>query len=125
MSPATSHSERIARLNDQLRGRTGVPVFLGDAEPDLGTIMMTRGVAGLEPEQIIEVWAKVRGFDDFSPDNDPYGERDFGAFALDGGERLFWKIDYYADRSCHYGSEDPADPEKSYRVLTIMLSEEY
>ena len=26
----------------------------------------------------------------FMPDNDPYGERDFGAFDL-AGQRLFWK----------------------------------
>ncbi len=38
---------------------------------------------------------KVVTFDDFTPDNDPHGERDFGAFDH-GGKRIFWKIDYYA-----------------------------
>ena len=42
----------------------------------------------------------------FMPDNDPYGERDFGAFDL-AGQRLFWKIDYY-DRDLRAGSENPA-----------------
>lgn len=125
MSPRLTRTERIARLNDQLRARVGVPVFLGESEPVLGMIMMTRGIMALEPEQIIDVWSKVRRFDDFSSDNDPYGEHDFGSFEIDGAGRLFWKIDYYGDRACNSGSEDPADPDRSYRVLTIMLAEEY
>jgi hypothetical protein len=28
-------------------------------------------------------------------DNDPHGEHDFGAFEHEG-QRIFWKIDYYA-----------------------------
>ena len=40
------------------------------------------------------------------------------------GQRIFWKIDYY-DRSLSQGSEDPADPKQTVRVLTIMLADEY
>lgn len=125
MSPRLSRTERIARLNDQLRARVGLPVFLGEAEPVLGMIVMTRGIMALSPEQIIEVWSQVRRFDAFTPDNDPYGEHDFGSVDIDGAGRVFWKIDYYADRNCRYGSDDPSDPKQSYRVLTIMLAEEY
>ena len=62
-------------------------------------------------------------FEDFTPDNDPHGEHDFGAFEH-AGKRIFWKIDYY-DAACENGSEDPADASKTTRVLTIMLADEY
>jgi hypothetical protein len=65
----------------------------------------------------------VRNYRDFGPDNDPYGEHDFGMFELDG-ETLNWKIDYY-DRELRYGADDPSDAEKTRRVLTILLAEEY
>ena len=125
MSPRLTRTERIAKLNDQLRARVGLPVFLGEAEPVLGMIVMTRGVMALTPEQIIDAWTHIRNFADFTDGNNPYGERDFGSFEIDGAGRLFWKIDYYGDRACNSGSEDPADPDRSYRVLAIMLAEEY
>ena len=58
--------------------------------------------------------------DAFTPDNDPYGEHNFGSFEHNG-IRVFWKIDYY-DRNVEYGSEDPSDPAQTTRVLTIMLA---
>jgi hypothetical protein len=66
---------------------------------------------------------KVETFDLFTQDNDPYGERDFGAFEHNGA-RIFWKIDYY-DLTMTNGSEDPSDPKQTVRVLTIMLASEY
>ncbi|WP_245516204.1 DUF3768 domain-containing protein [Ancylobacter aquaticus] len=68
--------------------------------------------------------ARVRHHDDFSPDNDPHDERDFGAIGLEGLGRVFWKIDYY-DPTLTLGSEDSADPARTRRVLTIMLAKEY
>ena len=103
---------RIRVLNDLLR-MTGAG----------GKVFLTRGIAALsEREQSDIVW-KVRAFDDFSEDNDPYHEHDFGSFAH-SGHKVFWKIDYY-DPSMTWGSEDPANHEKTVRVLTIMLAEEY
>ena len=84
------------------------------------------GIAALPPETQICIWADVAKFNSFSEDNDPHGERDFGAFTIEGvPEKIFWKIDYYADKSCTTGSEDPADPKQTFRVLTIMLASEY
>ncbi len=103
----------VTGLNDLLRS-----TFL------TGRVLLTEGVRAL-PEAIREeIITKVRAFDDFGPDNDPRGEHDFGAFDQGGAGRIFWKIDYY-DPSLTMGSEDPADPKRTQRVLTIMLAEEY
>jgi hypothetical protein len=49
-------------------------------------------------------------------------EHDFGSIEV-AGETIFWKIDYHGSDMAS-GSEDPADPERTTRVLTIMLAEE-
>jgi len=36
----------------------------------------------------------------------------------------FFKIDYY-DKTLEWGSEDPSDPEKTTRVMILMLASEY
>ena len=65
----------------------------------------------------------MRTFDDFSEDNDPWGEHDFGSFEHNG-RTINWKIDYY-DLALRFHSPDAADPAVTRRVLTIMLAEEY
>lgn len=105
-------AEAIARLNDQLR-KTGTS----------GTIMITQGVrriTGFDPSVLAKALAEYSGFD---TDNDPHGERDFGDLTLWGWD-LLWKIDYY-DLALKFGSEDPADPAKSRRVLTVLLASEW
>ena len=86
-------------------------------------LVITRGVEARGWDFIARALAAVRDFSDFTPDNDPYGEHDFGAFELDG-VKLNWKIDCY-DRALEYGSPDPGDAEKTRRILTILLAEEY
>jgi hypothetical protein len=83
--------------------------------------MMTQGVTALD--QTAAMLQAVMDFNDFNSDNDPYGEHDFGNFAV-AGERLFWKFDYY-DSDMQMASLDPADDTITVRVLTIMLAEEY
>lgn len=89
-----------------------------------GRVMITSGVDALPLPVRESILARVRRFDDFTEDNDPHGEHDFGSFDQDGVGRIFWKIDYY-DPTLTYGSSDPADPTMTVRVLTIMLAEEY
>jgi len=86
-----------------------------------GKVIATRGVI-YRPDLSILV-KKVREFDEFTEDNDPYGEHDFGAFTH-SGERFYFKIDYYSS-DMKMGSADPADPAKTTRVLTILRAEEY
>lgn len=103
----------IADLNDAFRA-----TFL------FGKVLITPGINDLEQSVRGGVIEKVMTFDDFTADNDPYGEHDFGAFDHPGVGKIFWKIDYY-DPSMTCGSEDPADVHKTCRVLTIMRAEEY
>jgi hypothetical protein len=84
-----------------------------------GRVIMTQGVA--RSNNCEKILKSVQNFRQFSPDDNPFGERDFGAFELDGVQ-YFWKIDYY-DETLQFGV-DPyeADP---FRVLTIMRADEY
>ena len=105
-------TETIRDLNDQFRRS-----FIG------GRVVMTQGVDALPPEAQSDLMVRVQRFNDFCADNDPHGEHDFGKIELQGNA-FFWKIDYY-DTELKYGSENPADPDLTIRVLTIMLAEEY
>ena len=106
------NSKRIAELNDVFRS-----TFAG------GKVVMTAGVDALPSDVKAVVIRKVATFSDFTAENDPHGEHDFGEIEL-SGRKFLWKIDYY-DAAMEFGSEDPTDPSKTTRVLTIMLAEEY
>jgi len=103
-------TQRIRELNDQARQTlTGCRV------------LVTAGVIALDATEAI--LALVQQYSDFTPDNDPYGEHDFGSFKF-LGETVFWKFDYYdLDLTMH--SPDPAEPDVTARVLTILLGSEY
>jgi hypothetical protein len=102
----------IRLLNDNFRS-----TFVG------GQVVMTQGVNELPILTKARVIVAVRSFDQFASDNDPHREHDFGNFEIEG-EIYFFKIDYYA-LDMDGGSEDPADPAKTTRVLTIMRADEY
>jgi hypothetical protein len=105
-------TERIRELNDAFR-----TTFRG------GRVVITAGVNDL-PNCVKEnALVKVATFSEFTRDNDPYGEHDFGFFEL-AGRTFYWKIDYFDER-CVFESEDPSDPGKTTRVLTVMLAEDY
>ena len=108
-----SRTARIRDLNDRFRNFKG----------GKGRIFITPGIQELGEATGVTILDRVRTFDDFSEDNDPHGEHDFGSFDH-AGETIFWKIDYYG-LTLNTGSEDPADETVTNRVLTILLASEY
>jgi hypothetical protein len=107
-STSISEVELVAELNDAARSNAV-------------NYMATRGIMSLDEHHISEIFSGVQNFTNFTADNDPFGEHDFGSFTVDG-DKVFWKIDYY-DQDLQ-GWCEPLDP-KCRRVLTIMLAEEY
>jgi hypothetical protein len=88
-----------------------------------GKVCLSQGVAALGKETWSKIVVGVSEFQNFNHDNDPHGEHDCAMLSI-AGHRIIWKIDYY-DPTMRYLSEDPADPRKTCRVLTIMLADEY
>jgi hypothetical protein len=105
-------TERIRALNDELR-----------TQGKGGDVVVTRGLAALGLGSVALVFAAVQAFADFRPDNDPYGEHDFGLLQV-AHLRVIFKIDYY-DQQLRGHSPDPSDGRVTPRVLTIMLADEY
>jgi hypothetical protein len=124
----------VRQQNDEYRQMLGVffiPVDDEDFSEKLRAYsrnnmpLITRGVGALleDNDDINELLNIVRSYNDFTPDNDPWGEHDFGVFTFKG-EKCFWKIDYYS-QDMEHGSPRPYDLEETYRILTIGLMEEY
>lgn len=103
---------RIRGLNDQLRCKA-----LG------GRIVITGGIEALGSRAAAKVLAAVAGFDEFTEDNDPWGEHDCAVLTVEG-RRIIFKVDYF-DRDLAYHSPDASDPAVTERVMTVMLAEEY
>jgi hypothetical protein len=112
MDTKVSSKDRIRAWNDHLR-----QLHRG------GKVLLTRGVSALEPAMQQKILRAIASFTDFTTDNDPYGEHDCAIVSV-GDHRVMFKIDYY-DPSLLYASEDPADPAKTVRVMTVLLTEEY
>ena len=111
------NTQTIQELNDRMRqGDISVP----------GQMLFTRGLSELLTEHSkspIEVIQIVRDYDDFTEENDPNKEHDFGSFEF-CCTKIFWKVDYY-NPTMTFGSDDPSDPSKTHRVLTVFLASEY
>jgi Protein of unknown function (DUF3768) len=107
-----SRREKIRELNDSFR-----KTFRG------GRVVMTAGMSALSAKVQREVFRKIQAFDAFDDGNDPWGEHDFISVEHDG-QTYFAKIDYY-DLNLEAHSEDEADPDKTCRVMTVMLAEEH
>lgn len=104
--------EKIRQLNDTFRKS-----FNG------GRVVLTRCVQSLTDDDRQELLKQVQEFDNFTEDNDPYGEHDFGVINFKN-DTYFWKIDYY-DTDYNYFSPDASDSDVTNRVITIMRGDEY
>ncbi len=111
--PENVENLRVRDLNDSFRrdGRGN------------GSVMLTPGVQEQGRAFVMATINAVQTFNDFSEDNDPWGEHDFGAVEIEG-QKVFWKVDCY-DPTLTQGSENPANEALTHRVLTIMLASEY
>jgi len=109
------NTNKIAELNDKLRKNL--------LSPSKNKVVLTVGVSSLPLIEQMLLLKQVKDFNDFTPDNDPYGEHDFGKI-VHNNTNYFWKIDYY-DNNCEFGSDDPSNPDITTRVLTIMRADEY
>ena len=72
-SQANGQTARVRVLNDNFR-----VTFLG------GKVVITQGVNELPLDVKATVLLLVQRFDNFTRDNDPYGEHDFGCFEFAG-----------------------------------------
>jgi hypothetical protein len=99
--------EKIIALNDGLR-RT----FKG------GRVQMTPAVYNLDPQlRGRAIWAMAR-YDRFADDS----EHDWGVFIF-AGYSFEWHIEYRGTDGTGI-SPDPANPEKTFRVLTLYVAED-
>lgn len=106
------NTKKIALQNDNFRKHLSQ-----------GTLVLTQGIRSNTKEDLETIITKVRNFDTFDENNDPYNEHDFGAFDFKG-KKIFWKIDNY-DREFLYLSPDVSNPRLTNKVMTVMYAEEY
>ncbi len=114
--------KRIAEQNDLFRQNFGDTNAQKETEIE-GQYCITPGISELPILEQFKITMKVRNFDDFNKNNDPYGEHDMGRFKHNA-DTIFWKIDYY-DTNYKYGSDEPSNLNKTRRVLTVMHAYEY
>ena len=108
----------LARQNDAFR--TGM---VTGGCPFPGTVVVTSGVSDRGRDFVTNAILAAAFDTAFSEDNDPWGTRDFGTVTVQD-DKLYWKIDTYdADRD--YGSDEPSDPARTHRVLTLLFPSEY
>ena len=119
--------ERIAAQNDRFRrGVCSNPPALPVPGPDAlrGRVVFSHAVAARGLLFTLQCLAAIAAHDTFEVENDPHGEHDFGAVTVEG-ERVWFKIDAYADDSMQFGSERPDVPLETYRVMTVLFPSDW
>jgi len=97
----------VAEKNNIARKAMGVACML----------IQTQGVNMLSPEDQSRLREAVENFNDFTEDNDPYQNHDFGKIVQDEVD-YFWKIDDYGPDYARHGATHRL-------ILTILRADEY
>ncbi|MBN8847370.1 MULTISPECIES: DUF3768 domain-containing protein [unclassified Sphingomonas] len=113
---AASRTSRIAELNDRVREGSDPTARILITRACLATFCGGDTAAGLLAQAGLMAAVRATEFTADCP------ERDFAELSF-RGERVFLKVDYY-DETLTWGSEDPADPARTVRVLTVMMPED-
>lgn len=99
----------IAQLNDRFR----------QGDRSLGHYQMSRRVLNLSSEKQRELFQLLQTYQAFSPDDQ---EHNTGVITWENYQYI-WKIDYL-DLTLTMLSDEPANPEKTSRVLLIIRADE-
>ncbi len=99
----------IAQLNDRFR----------QGDRSLGHYQMSRRVLNLPSEKQRELFQLLQTYQAFSPDDQ---EHNTGVITWENHQYI-WKIDYL-DLTLTMLSDEPANPEKTSRVLFIIRADE-
>jgi len=109
-------SEQLAHINDTIRMNLCKFRCNAHVEGVYGQLMFTRNVIDILGDKITVLLQAVGSFNEFTEDNNPHHENDFGKIDL-FGNTWFWKFDYY-DKDLQYFGHHA-------HVLTVMLAEDY
>ncbi|WP_312531050.1 DUF3768 domain-containing protein [Paracoccus sp. (in: a-proteobacteria)] len=115
----------IAEQNDAFRKALGLGATWRGKLLE-GRAVTTTGFRDLPPKTQDAAVLALIGFDDFTEENDPYGDHSFGVIETHGA-KVFWKVDIY-DSDYSFGASLPKavnDPSQCRRVLTLYLPSEH
>lgn len=117
MPTTTTRADMIALLNDRCRLGQDPTARLLVTRACLTTFASGSTEDGLGAQAALVSAVRAHQFTGAGA-----AEKNRGRFSYRGIE-VFFSIDYY-DLNLNYGSEDPADPGATTRVLTIMVRED-
>ena len=110
-------ADRVAALNDAFRTAFPAP------PPVPGDYAPSPGVQELDDEAEAAILKHIAAHNEFTPESDPEGYRDFGAFMFEG-RQMCWNIEVVQDSASNELSPHPDDPERSFRVLYYTFADE-
>ncbi|PIE15352.1 MAG: hypothetical protein CSA68_06640 [Rhodobacterales bacterium] len=116
-----SETAITAAQNDRFR----YALIEDTARPDglEGKVFVPPGVMANGDDFVRMALPLTAKYSTFQQESDPYGLHEMGVITV-FGIRVWWRIDLY-DTDYRYGSDAPADPEQTRRVLTVLLPSEY